>query len=238
MEFTLLGAAAVAMSATWLWTRRDPVLQRVSDPFGTLLSATVVGLVAGRVTAMVATGTNPLSLDLFLVRGGVSTIGATIGALAWLAWSVRGEPGTADQLAPAALVGLAGWHLGCLVRGACLGAAANLPWAWSLPDSPVTRHPVELYAAAALIAGAMLVTIIRSRRAAVGVTALTAVGLASMARFITEPLRLTLGDLEWFYGLGAVVGLLGAATLAVRYAHQRRELRRGEHQPEQNQEDL
>lgn len=222
MEFSLLGAAAVAMGTMWLWIRIDPILRSVDDPFGTLLGASVVGLIVGRVTAMVATGTSPISFDFVLVRGGVSTIGASVGALLWLGWTVRGDLRRADLLAPAGLAGLAGWHFGCLVRSSCLGAATSLPWGWSLPGSPVDRHPVELYAGIVFLAGAFVAAAIRSRMPRTGATALAAIGLAGLARFSTESLRLTLGQLQWFYGLAVLVGLLGWLWIAVREAHESR----------------
>lgn len=220
MEFTLLGAAATAVGAVWLWTRRDAALSEVDDPFGLLVGAALVGLVVGRVSAMLVNGTNPLSLDLFLVRGGVSTIGASLGAVAWIAWSNRHDLRTVDLLAPAALAGLAGWHLGCVVRQSCLGAATSMPWGWSVAGSPVDRHPVELYAAVALIAGAAAVAAIRSRTQVVGAVSLSGAGIAGLVRFATEPLRLTLGQLQWFYGLVAIIGLLGASILAIRHSHE------------------
>lgn len=221
MEFTLLGAAVLAMGGMWLWVRRDPALTGMSDPFGTLLGASLVGLAVGRVTAMIATGTSPLSLDIILVRGGVSTIGASLGALAWLAWSLRRNISWADLLAPAALAGLALWHLSCVVRATCLGAATDLPWGWSVSGSAVDRHPVEIYTAVILVAGAAAVSALRSGRSTTGVSALTAIGVAGVARFVTEPLRLTLGELSWFYGMGALIGLAGALWLSVR-GHQNR----------------
>lgn len=216
MEFTLLGSVLVAMGGMWLWTRRDSGLSDIEDPFGTLLTAALVGIFVGRVVAMIATGTNPISIDIILVRGGVSTIGASLGALIWVAWSLRDDIGKADLLAPAALAGLAGWHLSCMVRSSCLGAATDLPWGWSLAGSSVDRHPVEIYAAIVLIAGTMATAAVRARRPSTGVTALAAIGIAGVARLVTEPLRLTLGELAWFYGAAALVGFVGAVWLFVR----------------------
>lgn len=221
MEFTLLGGAVVAMGGMWLWTTRDAALDGVADPFGTLLAGSLAGLVVGRVSAMIATGTSPFSLDLILVRGGVSTIGASLGALAWLAWSLRHDISRADLLAPAALAGLGSWHLSCVVRASCLGAATDLPWGWSVAGSPVDRHPVELYAALGFIVGAIVVAAVRSVRTELGVPALAAVGIAGTVRLLTEPLRLTLGELAWFYGAAALVGFIGAVLLSIR-PHQHR----------------
>lgn len=222
MEFTLLGAAVLGCVAMWAFTRVDPVARGAPDPFGNLLSGAVAGLITGRVVAMVTTGTNPISVDFLLVRGGVSTIGATVGALAWITWANRSDPGRLDKLAPAALMGLAGWHMGCLLRGSCLGAATNLPWGWSVSGSTIDRHPVELYAALLLVVGAIFLRTIRDRVAVDGFAVLAGLGLASISRLVTEPLRLTLGELQWFYALGTVLGLAGAAGVVVRRRHQHR----------------
>lgn len=237
MEFTLLGAAAVAMAAMWIWTRLDRALAGTPDPFGTLLSATIVGLAVGRVAAMVATGTNPISFDVLLVRGGVSTVGASVGAAGWLIWSIRGDRVRADLLAPAALAGLAGWHAGCLARGACLGAATDLPWGWGLTGSPVDRHPVELYGAALFLAGAWAMKTLQSRNTPAGTTAAAAIGVAGLARLATEPLRLTLGQLSWFYGAAVAVGVAAVAVLVLNRSEDG-QLRSREHHPEENEKHL
>ncbi len=222
MEFSLLGAAAVAGLSMWLATRLDHRLSGIPDPFGVLLSATLVGLVVGRLVAMLGTGTNPISFDFVLIRGGVSTVGASLAAVAWLGWSTRRTIGWADLLAPAALFGLAGWHAGCLVRNSCLGAATSLPWGWALPGSPVERHPVELYAALLLLLGAWAVRRLAHRTTTEAVTgragrvAAAAVVVAAAARLATEPLRLTLGGLTWFYGFALVAGFAAFFVLGWR----------------------
>ena len=106
---------------------------------------------------MISDGVNPLTNpgDIIIVRAGVATGPAALAALAVLIALARTEiVVVADGLAAAALGGLAGWHAGCLARDACLGTPSDLPWALSLEGSDITRHPVEIYAAALFLIGA------------------------------------------------------------------------------------
>lgn len=215
MEFTLLWAALTGVVGLWFgvrfWASHD------SDSlFDSLLLAAGAGLLGGRVTAMTAQGLNPLTNigDLIIVRGGVSTVAATVFAIGTLYLSTGRKISVLDRAAPPALLGLAGWHLGCLWRNACLGTASNLPWAWSEAGSDITRHPVEIYAAIGMTLGALLVT--RLPRHA-GLRAGTALGVAATIRLGTEPFRLSItgGPVEW-YAVGIVLGLALAAFTAAR----------------------
>ena len=213
MEFTLLWAALTGVGFAWaglrLWSEQTP-----PKSIDLILGAATIGLVIGRLAAMARQGINPFTdpFQIILVRGGVDTGFATIGALAALAWLLKGRLTGYDALAPAALFGLAGWHAGCIWRSACLGTASDLPWAWAQAGSTVTRHPVELYAAIGLALAAFAVSrlpwspLLRS-----GVALL----FAGLVRLMTEPLRhsLTGGPVEW-YAAGIALGLL--AVLAGR----------------------
>lgn len=214
MEFTLLAAALTAVAAAWLALRFE---HRTAE-LDRLLGAAAVGLFSGRLVAMIASGINPLTnpLDVLIVRGGVSTVGATLGAVGYLVWSARDDLGVVDAVAPAAVAGLAGWHAGCLWRGTCLGAATDLPWGWALAGSDVSRHPVELYTAILLAAGAWALTRIHRPT---GVAACLALAVAAGARLLTEPLRpsLTGGPVGW-YAVAVMFGLIGALVLLRRPA--------------------
>jgi prolipoprotein diacylglyceryltransferase len=216
VEFTLLWAALTGVAALWLgvrfWAGGD------SDSlFDNLLLAVGVGLLGGRVTAMVGQGLNPVTNigDLVIVRGGVSTVAATVFAIGPLYLSTGRRISVLDRAAPTALLGLAGWHLGCLWRSACLGTSSNLPWAWSEAGSVITRHPVEIYAAIGMAFGALLVGRLPMDT---GVRAGTALAMAAAVRLGTEPFRLSItgGPVEW-YALGIVLGLAVAAFSAVRH---------------------
>ncbi len=209
MEFTLLWAALTAAALGWLGTRIWP--EGLPDhPADRLLGAGAIGLLVGRLTAMIAQGTSPFLNpgDILIVRGGVHTGAATIGALVAYLWSVRGELRYLDATTPAALLALAGWHGGCLWRGACLGTASHLPWAFAEPGSVVSRHPVEIYVGLTLVAAAWAVSRLQFRpllRSGFGLA------IAGMIRLLTEPLRLSLtgGPTTW-YSAAIVVGLLAA----------------------------
>lgn len=219
MELTLLANALTAAAAVWITNRLlRPNVDRATD---LLIGAAAVGLLVGRLAAMVGAGVNPLLRpgDILVVRGGVSTGFAALGALVVLAWNQRGDlPGSLDQLAPAALAGLAGWHGGCLWRDTCLGTATELPWTMTAAGSGVGRHPVELYAALLLVVAAIVVARLPHRpwlRAGIGL------GLAGGVRLVTDPLRVSIvgGPTAW-YVAAAVVGF-GAATFGQRLTRTR-----------------
>ncbi len=209
MEFTLLFAALTATAALWLgariWGEHLP-----HRSFDRLVAAALVGLVIGRLAAMLAQEVNPVTspLDFIVVRGGVSTPAAAAGAVGWLTWSSRRDLSSVDAVAPVALLGLAGWHAGCLWRGACLGTVSDLPWAWSNQTSEITRHPVELYAALLMVLGAVAVNRLGKRLFLMSGIALA---LAGLARLITEPMRPSLsgGPVGW-YVLAVVLGIAAA----------------------------
>jgi hypothetical protein len=211
MEFTLLWAVLTAVALTWLGLRIWP--DGVPEGgFDRLVGAGVVGLLVGRVAAMALQGINPISnpADLIVIRGGVHTGAATITFVAILSWSTRSTRHALDALAPAILLGLGGWHAGCLWRGACLGIPGDLPWAWTLEGSNVTRHPVEIYAAVGLAAAAWLSSRLGWR---LWLRAGTALTTAAAIRLLTEPLRpsITGGPTLWYWA-GIVVGLIAVVA--------------------------
>jgi prolipoprotein diacylglyceryltransferase len=182
-----------------------------------VIGAAATGLIAGRLAAMIIAGTNPLAHpgEIVIVRSGVDTGFASLGALAFVSLTSRRNLATTfDVLGPAAMSGLAGWHAGCLYRSACLGTSSSLPWAVAQQGSDVTRHPVEIYAALLfLVAAAALLGWLRRGirwRGMVGGAALVSAG---MIRLVTEPMRPALGPgpVGWYLaaiGLGLVGGLL------------------------------
>lgn len=212
MEFTLLAAAVTAVAVMWLALR----LTGRAGEFDLLVTAAVVGLLTGRLVAMVLAGVNPITrpLDILIVRGGVDTVGAAVGAVAYLAWTTRGRREILDGVAPAAVAGMAGWHFGCLWRGTCLGAAADIPWGWALSGSDIVHHPVELYAAGLLAVAAWALTRIPAGN---GRRALLALAAVAAARLITQPLRPSLsGGTSWWYGAAVLLGVAGAILVGRR----------------------
>ncbi|MEX1287267.1 MAG: prolipoprotein diacylglyceryl transferase family protein [Acidimicrobiia bacterium] len=253
MEFTLLGAAALGVGAMWAAVRlldRDGSLSDVAPrPFDALLGAAIAGLVVGRLWAMVAQGTNPLTNlpDVILVRAGVDTVGASLAALATLTWTYRHHlPQALDAVTVPAIVGLAGWHAGCLVRGTCGGTTTDLPWAVIGPGG-VGRQPVEVYAALGLAVVAAVLWRWWRRGAAPGAVASAGVFGAAFVRLATEPLRLHLGGgLAVPYAVAAGLGLVGALVAELRQRsvapqaepdQDRHQLADGEEQPDRDDGD-
>ena len=225
MEFTLLAAAALGVAGLYgviYWeARRGNAADCSRDMWDTALVAGLTGLTVGRLAAMILAGTNPITrpADILVVRGGVDTVwasGAAIGTMAALAR--RETLQTADALGAAVLAGLAGWHAGCVFRDGCLGTPSDLPWAYSISGSDITRHPVELYAALLLVAGAMLlISWRRVRRPAAGVLGAVALAVAAGSRWATEPLRPSFSSaLTPWYAATTVAGVVVAVALAVR----------------------
>jgi hypothetical protein len=216
MEFTLLAAAAVAGAAAYamLWweAKHGNAARCTGDLWEIGVVSAVAGIFIGRIGAMLIDGVNPIAhpMDVILVRSGVSTVGATLGALAVFTWLARKEPiAMADGISAAALAGLAGWHAGCLVRGTCLGTASDLPWALAQSGSDVTRHPVGIYAALMLGAAAIGIAWWKAyRRPPAGAPAALAVIAASVTRLVVEPLQPSIsGGPVLFYGAGLVIGV-------------------------------
>jgi prolipoprotein diacylglyceryltransferase len=211
VEPTLLWAALTGVGAAWLVLRvprvRGRLPARIDRPLDLLVTAAVAGLLTGRLAAMVRSGTSPLTapLDVLAVRGGVDTGFAALGALVTLLVVTRREiPEAIDALAPAVVAGIAGWHAGCVWRGACLGTRSNLPWAWAEAGSDVTRHPVELYAAALLGLAALGLTRLPARPWLLSGAALVAL---AGTRLLTEGMRPSiLGGPTGWYLAGVSVG--------------------------------
>lgn len=221
MEFTLLGAAVIAVASGWIADRilRDRVAWAVPPrALDLILSSMFFGVVAGRLWAMIAAGTNPLTnvLDAFLIRGGVDPLGASLGAAAGLWFISRpNRSAVTDGLAPVALWTLAGWHASCVVTGSCLGTPSELPWAVSAAGSDIGRHPVEIYAAILLAIGALALR--RFGAPGTGRRTAGAVLVAAAARLVTEPLRLALGDGRTIlYAVGVAAAVVWLAAIAMR----------------------
>lgn len=227
MELTLLGAALTGVAFAWAALRLPAIHRALPDglerPLDLLLVAAAAGMLSGRLAAMIRTGVSPLTnpLDIIVVRGGVDTGFAALGAIAALLALTRHRlPQAADALAPAALAGLAGWQAGCLWRGACLGSPTDLPWGWAAEGSAIDRHPVELYAAALLVVAVLAVTRTPPRPWRWSGLSLAAAGAV---RLVTEPLRpsLTGGPAGWYVAavaVGLAVALVGPVILRARTA--------------------
>ena len=225
MEFTLLGAAVTGVGLALLMVNVEKRLGLVPTEAGSLgdliLGAAVTGLITGRLASMLLGGTSPFTHpgDILIVRSGVDTGFASLGALTFVSMTSRRHLAmTIDALAPAAMAGLAGWHAGCLYRGACLGTTSSLPWAVAQQGSTVTRHPVEIYAALLFLVSALgLLWWLHRGAGTVGVIGAVALGLAGAIRLATEPLRPSLGSgpIGW-YAAAMAIGLFGVVVARLR----------------------
>lgn len=206
MELTLLWAALTAFGFAYLALHLRP-LDSPTRPLDRLIGSAVIGMFAGRLAAVLGAGINPIANpgQLLLVRGGVDTMWASLAGFATLAWPLRNNVRALDNLTTPALAALGGWHAGCVWRATCLGSASDLPWAWSLPGSDVSRHPVELYAAIGFVAGAFLLARLSLPP---GVLTGLAVTWSALIRLLTQPMRPSIGSGPvGFYLAGAIVGL-------------------------------
>ena len=226
MEFSLLGAAALAIFGIYLilwWEAgRGNAADCTRDLWDMILTAGVADLVAGRLAAMIGGGINPIAnpADILIIRSGVDTGIAAIVALATAAVVARHDlMPTLDAIAPASVAGLAGWQAGCLMRDACLGTPTGLPWGFAQAGSPVSRHPVEIYAALLLVLGVVALIAWKRRHPPAGMVAGTAIAWAGAARLVTEPMRPGIGTgPEWWYAAAVAAGmsLAGWALLRTR----------------------
>ncbi len=223
MEFTLLAAAAIAVGGFWLMLRweakRGSAAGCALDLWDAGLTAGAIGVLVGRLAAMIQAGINPLTdpAQIILVRSGVSTIWAAIAALGVFAFLARKsllEAG--DSIGPSVLAGLSGWHVGTVVTGSWLGTVSDLPWAQAASGSDIARHPVELYAAMLyLVSAVALATWKQKGRPPLGVPAGLSLAAAGGIRLATEPMRISLtGGPIWLYAAASVAGL-GLAAWSV-----------------------
>lgn len=225
MEFTLLARAAVAIGAMWLMIRweakRGNAAGCAVDIWDTALMSVVGGVLIGRVVAMTSAGINVFTDpgQIILIRSGISTTAAALGAIAIFAFIARTDViGGFDAVAPAALAALAGWQSGCIATNECLGTASDLPWAYALSGSDVTRHPVELYAAILLAIGAIGIALWKQHgRPAPGAPAGVALTVAAGVRLTTEPMRVSLGGGPIaLYVAGVIAGVATTGWAIVR----------------------
>jgi len=225
MEFSLLAAAAIATGAFWLMLRweakRGNAAGCALNLWDAGLTAAIGGVFVGRLFSMLSAGINPLTDpgQILLVRSGVSTVGATVGAFAVFAFLGRRELVTsADAIAPSALAALAGWHAGCLATSGCLGTETTLAWGMTLEGSSITRHPVEVYAAIGLaLAAAGIASWKQHGRPPASAPFGLALAAAAGVRLATEPMRISLdGGPTVFYAVGLALGLAIAVLAMVR----------------------
>jgi prolipoprotein diacylglyceryltransferase len=227
MEFTLLGAALLGAAAIYVviyWeAARGNAADCSKDLWDIAIGSATAGLVVGRLAAMVIAGTNPLTHpgDILIVRSGVDTGWAAVGALAALALLSRRETvAVAAGLAAAGLAGLGAWEAGCLVRDTCHGTVTGLPWGISLGGSEVARHPVGIYAALLFFGAALLIIRLKRHTQRHLPVAGVALATAGAIRLAVEPMRSALGERPRAWYLGAIV--VGASIILATFYQGRR----------------
>ena len=205
VAFTLLGievrwygiliAVAVAVA---VWVARREGRRRGIAPETVADAALWVGaaaLLGGRALYVVQNELGTLAADpshvVMVWMGGLSFYGALIGALLALAVIARRQGIRflilLDVAAPAAAIGQAIGHVGCLIGGDSYGIPTGLPWAvvYRNPNTMaplgVALHPTQAYEAILLAALFVGLWLVRHRLALLGDGALASAYLLGLA---------------------------------------------------------
>lgn len=243
IELRWYGIVIAVGAAVAVWVARRESRRRGIAPETVTDAAVWVGaaaLVGGRALYVVQNELGTLAADpahvAMVWMGGLSFYGALIGALLALAVFAR-RRGLAvlpllDIAAPAAAIGQAIGHLGCLIGGDSYGVPTDLPWAvvYANPNAMaplgVALHPTQAYEAillAALFAGLWLG---RERLARIGDGAMVSAYLLGLAatRFGLFFLR---DEPSVLFGLktAQLIGLAIAALAIVLFVSARRKTR-------------
>ena len=230
----------VAIAVAYAVASREAARQAL--PTGIRADAAVwvglAALVGGRALYVIQNGvpdagTHPLHF-VMVWMGGLSFYGGLVaGAAALLLFARRRGLSwltVLDVAAPAAAVGQAIGHLGCLVSGDSYGIPTDLPWAviyrnpGAMAPLGVPLHPTQAYEAI-LLAGLFLVLWMLRRRLSSAPGALAAVYLAGLAiaRFALFFLRdeasvlIGLKTAQWI-GLGILVLAIALYVQAMRWS--------------------
>lgn len=225
------GAALLA-----LWIAQREARRRGMAPAMVGDAAIWVGagaLVGGRALYVIQHELPALATDparaVMVWMGGLSFYGALLGAALALVVVARRQRtpllALLDVAAPAAAIGQAVGHLGCLIGGDSYGIPTDLPWAvvYANPNAMapqgVLLHPTQTYEAIALAALFALLWRGRARLARAGAGALAGTYLIGLAGirfglfFLRDEPGVLLG-LKTAQLLGIGIALVGFALLA------------------------
>jgi phosphatidylglycerol:prolipoprotein diacylglycerol transferase len=233
--------AVAAAVAVWIAQRearrRDIASNVVAD---TAIWVGIAALVGGRALYILQNELGTVALDpahLAMVwMGGLSFYGALIGALLALAVIGRRQGirflTLLDVAAPAAAIGQAIGHLGCLIGGDSYGIPTGLPWAvvYQNPNTMaplgVPLHPTQAYEAILLAVLFVGLWLSRDRLAVLGDGAVASAYLLGLAaiRFGLFYLR---DEPSVLFGLktAQLIGLAVAAVAIVLFVSARRKTR-------------
>lgn len=230
-SLTLLAAVAVAILVFTHEARRKQLDQRAT--LDGIWWVAIAALVGGRILYELQNDLPMLGADplhLFMVwQGGLSFYGGLIAAIVTIvvvAWR-RGVPlwPVLDAAAPAAAIGQAIGHVGCLITGDSFGLPTTLPWAVvyrnpaAMAPQGIPLQPTQAYEAIALGLLFAALWLGRERLGRLGAGAVAGsylVGVAAV-RFVLFFLR---DEQAVFFGLktaqliGLGLAIGGAAILA------------------------
>ena len=229
-------ALIAAIAVAYLIARRGT--RRMGIPDAVLADGAIwvglAALVGGRVLYEIQNDLPMLAIDPFhavmVWDGGLSFLGGLIAALIALAIYARrnGLPVgvVADAAAPAAAIGQAIGHLGCIVTGDSSGIPTSLPWAFiyrnpaAMAPHNVALQPTQAYEAIALIGLFAVLWVGRERLAKLGAGASAGVYLVAVAaiRFSLFFLRdeaPVFAGLKTAQLLAVPLGAVGLLVLAV-----------------------
>jgi phosphatidylglycerol:prolipoprotein diacylglycerol transferase len=231
-SLALIGAVAVA----YLIARRGT--RRAGIPDAILADGTIwvglAALVGGRVLFEIQNDLPMLAVDPFhavtVWDGGLSFLGGLIAALIALVIYARRHDIpvgiVADAAAPAAAIGQAIGHLGCIVTGDSSGIPTTLPWAFiyrnpaAMAPHNIALQPTQAYEALALVGLFGVLWFGRERLAKVGAGAsagvyLVAVALIRFSLFFLRDEAPVFAGLKTAQLLAVPLGAVGLAVLVV-----------------------
>ncbi|MEK7384488.1 MAG: prolipoprotein diacylglyceryl transferase family protein [Elusimicrobiota bacterium] len=224
--YGVLVAAAYLIAISWLNSKRSEMGLREDDFWSLIYWLFGGALLGGKIGyAIVERDPTRLWRD---PRYGFVFFGGLLGALlaGWIVQRRRkfSYLRAADYFGVALPLGHAIGRLGCLAAGCCYGRHTQMPWGLPLAGDP-SRHPTQVYEAAACFAIALLVSRVglprvRDARWRPGAAFLLYLALYAVSRFAVEALR---GDERggFWWGLspsqwGALVLLAAALALSLR----------------------
>lgn len=190
MDIGLLVSLIVTVAVPAVFVAPRPLHAAPRGVLDTILGAAAVGLLVGRLSAVALDDPGSLTRlsSLLVIRSGVEFWPGLVAAMAWLGLGARRE-GTAPwlriaALAPAALVGWAGYEATCLVRGGCPGPPTTI----GLRPEGLTStvFPVGLVVAGAGVVAALLLRRMSSSESTAPAVALTSVALVGTIRSVAS----------------------------------------------------
>jgi phosphatidylglycerol:prolipoprotein diacylglycerol transferase len=206
-------------------TRKGLFPDRILDLGLLILISGVIGARALHVLVNLDYYSRNVAESFMFWRGGLAFHGGLIGAVAAslvFIWSQRLPVWkVGDLFAPYAALGQSIGRIGCFLNGCCYGAQATLSLPGVIfPDDTVYRHPVQIYASAALLGIFVVLKLIGKRgRHPDGTVFWSYVTLYGLVRFAMDFLR---GDTPKYAGgltvpqmISVVLFLVGGIVLVI-----------------------